>query len=324
MAITKDVLQRSFWALPIGEVLDIFETTRTGLSEEEAAERLIIFKKNILPQKTKLSRLGILFRQFKSPLLVVLIFAGIITSFLHDFRDAGVIFVVVASNIIVGFYQENKAETALAHLKTYIRERARVFRNGQQIEVDASGLVPGDVIHLSQGDRVPADCRVIYTNDFVVDEAILTGESLPITKTTEPSTFKAVLGDRRSMVFSGTLAIQGFAHAVVCTTGGETELGRIASFVAAAEKEKTPIQNAIFHFTVKTSVVLLILTIGVFIMGLLAGKPLLDMFLITVAIVVAAVPEGLPVALTVILAVGVQRLAKKNGVVRKLLAAETL
>jgi len=324
MAIIKDILQRSFWALPIGEVLDILETTRTGLSEEEAAERLSIFKKNVLPHKAKLSRLGIFFRQFKSPLLALLVFAGGITSFLGDFRDAGVIFVVVASNIILGFYQENKAEAALAHLKTYIRERARVFRDGQEIEIDATNLVPGDVVHLSQGDRVPADCRVIYTNDFVVDEAILTGESLPVPKTTEPSSFKAVLGDRRSMVFSGTLAVQGFANAVVCTTGSETELGRIAGMVAAAEKEKTPLQNAIFHFTIKTSSILLILTLGVFVIGLSAGKPLLDMFLIAVAITVAAVPEGLPVALTVILAVGVQRLAKKNGVVRKLLAAETL
>lgn len=322
--VTRDILQRSFWALPIGEVLDILETTRSGLTEEEAKERQALFKKNTLPKRAKLSRLKIFFRQFKSPLLALLLVAAAITLFLKDYKDAGVILAAVLANIVLGFYQENKAETALAHLKSYIRERTRVFRNGQEIEIDAEELVPGDIIHLAQGDRVPADCRLTYLNDFLVDEAILTGESLPVAKTTEPSSFKAVLADRHSMVFSGTLVVQGFANAVVCATGGETELGRIASFVAAAEKEKTPLQRAILRFSLKTSAILLGLTLLVFFGGLYAGKPILDMFLIAVAIAVAAVPEGLPVALTVILAIGVQRLAKKNGVVRKLLAAETL
>lgn len=322
--ITRDILQRSFWALPIGEVLDILETTRSGLTEEEAEERRVIFKKNTLPHTVDLSKLKIFFRQFKSPLLALLTAAAVTTLFLRDFKDAGVIIAAVAANIILGFYQENKAEAALVHLKTYIKERTRVFRNGQEIEIDAEELIPGDIVHLAQGDRVPADCRLVYINDFFVDEAILTGESLPVAKTTEPSSFKAVLGDRRSMVFSGTLIVQGFANAVVCTTGNETELGKIAAFVAQTEKEKTPLQNAIFHFSIKTSIILLALTLTVFFLGIFSGRPLLEMFLIAVAIAVAAVPEGLPVALTVILAIGVQRLAKKNGVVRKLLAAETL
>ncbi len=322
--ITRDVLQRSFWALPVGEVLNILETTRGGLTEEEADERLVIFKKNALPQRRSMSWLTILLRQFKSPLLVLLLAASAVTLFLKDWKDAGVILAAVAANIVLGFYQENKAERALSHLKSYIIERKRVFRNDQEMEIDASELVPGDVIHLAQGDRIPADCRLIYTNDFYVDEAILTGESLPVAKATEPASFKAVLADRKSMVFSGTLAVQGFANAVVCATGNETELGKIASFVAATEKETTPLQNAITSFSIKTSIILVSLTVLVFLLGLSAGKPLLDMFLIAVAITVAAVPEGLPVVLTVILAIGVQRLARRNGVVRKLLAAETL
>ncbi len=324
MAILKDVLQRSFWALPIGEVLDILETTRSGLAEDEAAERRHIFKRNILPHGPALSHLSILFRQFKSPLLVLLLAASGVTLFLKDWKDAGVILAVVVANVILGFYQESKAERALAHLKSYIIEKTRVFRDGQELEMESSELVPGDVIHLAQGDRVPADCRLIYANDCAIDEAILTGESLPVNKNTEPSSFKAVMADRKSMAFSGTLVVQGFANAVVCATGNETELGKIASIVASAEKEQTPLQAAITRFSIKASVALLILTFAVFLMGLYAGKPLLDMFLIGVAIAVAAVPEGLPVALTVILAIGVQRLAKRNGVVRKLLAAETL
>ncbi|TSC82709.1 MAG: Ca2+-transporting ATPase [Parcubacteria group bacterium Gr01-1014_19] len=324
MNITRDILQRSFWALPIGEVLDILETTRGGLSADEVKERRHIFGRGDLPKKMRLSALKIFFGQFKSPLLLLLLGASGVTLFLKDWKDAGVILAAVAANIILGFYQENKAEASLSHLKTYIIERTRVFRDGHEIEEDAAELVPGDIIHLAQGDRVPADCRLIYLNDFVVDEAILTGESLPVNKTTEPSSFKAVLADRKSMVFNGTLVVQGFANAVVCATGKDTELGKIASFVAASEKETTPLQKAILRFSMKTSVILLALTLVVFFLGLYAGKPILDMFLIAVAIAVAAVPEGLPVALTVILAIGVQRLAKKNGIVRKLLAAETL
>ncbi len=324
MNITRDILQRSFWALPIGEVLDILETTRGGLSADEVKERRHIFGRGDLPKKMRLSALKIFFGQFKSPLLLLLLAASGVTLFLKDWKDSGVILAAVAANIILGFYQENKAEASLSHLKTYIIERTRVFRDGQEIEEDAAELVPGDIIHLAQGDRVPADCRLIYLNDFVVDEAILTGESLPVNKTTEPSSFKAVLADRKSMVFNGTLIVQGFANAVVCATGKDTELGKIASFVAASEKETTPLQKAILRFSMKTSIILLALTLLVFFLGLYAGKPILDMFLIAVAIAVAAVPEGLPVALTVILAIGVQRLAKKNGIVRKLLAAETL
>lgn len=322
--ITTDVLKRSFWALPVGEVLDVLETTREGLNEEEIKERQALLRKNVLPRGPRLSRLEIFVRQFKSPLLLLLLIAAAITLFLQDYKDAGVIIAVVMANVALGFYQENKAESALAHLKTYVRERTRVFRNGQELEIDAEDLVPGDIVRLAQGDRIPADCRVIYANDFMVDEAILTGESLPVTKNIDPVSFKDVLADRKSMAFSGTLVVQGFANAVVCATGHYTELGRIAEFVMATEKENTPLQNAIAHFSVKTSLILIVLTLVVFGLGLYSGKPLFDMFLIAVAIAVAAVPEGLPVALTVILAIGVQRLAKKNGVVRKLLAAETL
>src|SRR3989344_3482054 len=260
MAVTKDVLQLSFWALPIGEVLDILETTRAGLSEDDVKERRSLFKENVLPHGPSLSHLSIFFRQFKSPLLALLMAASVITMFLKDWKDAGLILAVVVANVILGFYQESKAERALAHLRSYIIERTRVFRGGQETEINSSELVPGDVVHLAQGDRVPADCRLIYANDFLVDEAILTGESLPVNKTTEPSSFKAVLADRKDMAFSGTLVVQGFANAVVAATGHSTELGKIASIVASAEKEKTPLQAAISRFSLKASVILLGLT----------------------------------------------------------------
>jgi Ca2+-transporting ATPase len=322
--LTREVINRSFWALPVHEVLNILETQTEGLAEESVAERQIIFKKNLLPEQTRLNKIGIIIRQFESPLILLLVAAVVLTALLGDWKDAGFISIVVLANVLLGFYQENKAEAAIAHLKTYIRERARVFRNGQEMEIEAAELVPGDIIRLSQGDRAPADCRLIYNNDLAADESILTGESLPVNKITEPVSFRAVIGDQRCMIFRGTFIVQGVGNAVVCRTGLETELGKIALMVGRSEKEKTPLQQAIIRFSLKASAILMVLTAAVFFGGVIVGKPFSDMFLTAVAIMVAAVPAGLPVAMTVILAIGVQRLSRKNGIVRKLLAAETL
>lgn len=322
--ITKDILSRSFWALPKHEVLDILETSFDGLVEEDAKGRQDIFGRNILLKRNRAAAFQILLRQFESPLIFLLLIAVAITGFLEDYKDAVFIGLAVAINVALGFYQENKAESIIAHIQSYVRERVKVFRSNQELEIDADELVPGDIVHVTQGDRVPADCRLIYINDLMVDESILTGESLPSVKTTEPSSFKAVLGDQRSMIFKGTAVVQGFANAVVCRTGLSTELGKITTLVAAAEKEKTPLQVAISRFALRSSIILVFFTTVIFFIGIALGKSMLEMFLTSVAIAVAAVPEGLPVAMTVILAIGVQRLAERHGVVRKLLAAETL
>ena len=322
--LLKDVINRSFWALSKGEVLTILETSFNGLDEDEALERQKIFGKNSLPKRSRLDAFRILLRQFESPLILLLLTTVIITTLLRDYKDAIFIGLAIVVNVALGFYQENKAEMAIAHIQSYVRERTRVFRDGHEVEVDGENLVSGDIVHVSQGDRVPADCRLIYINDLLVDESILTGESLPVIKTTEPSSFKAVIADQRSMIFKGTTVIQGFANAVVCRTGSMSELGKIAALVSAAEKERTPLQEAITRFSIKASILVVSLTVVIFFLGLTAGKTFLEMFLTSVAIAVAAVPEGLPVALTVILAIGVQRLAGRKGVVRKLLAAETL
>ena len=313
--ITEDITKKSFWALKVSEVLDLLETTNEGISEVEAGERIKSFGKNKIPEQDKTAKIKILLNQFANPLIFLLLIAGFVTALIKDYADAGVIFSAAILNSLLGFYQENKAEEAISRLKSYIEERVRIIRDGKEFEIDTEKLVPGDIIRISQGDRIPADARLIYINDFLVDETILTGESLPVNKNTETVHFNAPIGDQKSMVFSGTLAAQGFANAVVCRTGEDTEIGRIAALVEDQTREETPLQKAITKFSLISGLTLLVLTIAVFFIGVLLGyHSILEMFLISVAILVSAVPEGLPVALTIILAIGVQRLAKKNGI----------
>ena len=323
MSILKSITTKSFWALPVHECLNILETSREGISEEEAQKRIAIFGKNSIPEKSKTTKLKTFLNQFKSPLIFILLIAGTITLATKEYTGAAFIFSAAFINVFLSFYQENKAEAALSHLKTYIEKRARVLRDGREYEIDADDLVPGDMIHISQGERIPCDSRLIYVNNFSVDESMLTGESLPVQKITEAVNFQAVVGDQKCMIFAGTLAIQGFANAMVTTTGRETEIGKIASLVESQES-RTPLQETIIKFSLKASIFLSIATVLIFVLGVYLGKSVFEMFLTSVAILVAAIPEGLPVAMTAILAVGVQRLVKKKGVVRKLLAAEVL
>lgn len=314
-----------FWHLSTEETVRRLETDmESGLSVREVENRLSQLGRNVIQSAHRTARIKIFFNQLKSPLIFVLIVAGLITLSISHYRDSIFIFMAVIVNSILGFYQENKAEHALAELKTYIKQRTRVIRDSQEREIDAEEITVGDVIRLSQGDRVPADARVFFVNDFQVDEAVLTGESLPVSKLTEQSLESAGLSDQDSMIFAGTLVMQGICSAIVCRIGSNTELGKIATLLAASENEKTPLQSAIARFSIYSSIALGVLTLAVFLIGILAGYSNLEMFLMAVAIAVSAVPEGLPISMTVILAVGVERMAKRQGVVRKLAAAEAL
>lgn len=322
--ISRESTARAFWSMSEREVADALETDmHRGLSEAEAKRRRELFGGNAI-QEVHASKFAIFFRQFESPLILILLAAAAMTLSISHFRDTLFILIAVIANVALGFYQEHKAERALSELKSYLRERARVIREGKEYEIDAEHLVPGDLIRLSQGDRVPADTRIIFSNDLQIDEALLTGESLPVEKTADAAPPETELADQRCMAFAGTLVSQGVGTAVVCRTGTATEFGKIAVLVARTEHEATPLQRAIQKFSVRASLFLGVLTIGVFFIGISVGHSYLDMFLTSVAIAVAAIPEGLPVALTVILAVGVERMAKRNGVVRKLVAAEAL
>lgn len=297
---------------------------KLGLSTREAARRLLQFGRNVFETKRGTGRFRIIANQLTSPLILILIAAGGVMLAVSHYRDAIFIFVAVLVNTTLGFWQEYKAERALSKLKAYLRQRARVIRDGKEREIDAEEIVRGDVIRLAQGDRVPADARIIFANDFQIDESILTGESLPVAKSADAVAESLTIVDQTSMVFAGTLVIQGVGSALVCRTDAETELGKIAALLSKTADERTPLQKAIAKLSIILSAVLGFLTLTVFIVGILAGRPTLDMFLMAVAIAVSAIPEGLPISLTVILAIGVERMAKRKGVVRKLVAAEAL
>ncbi|MEK7498619.1 MAG: HAD-IC family P-type ATPase, partial [Patescibacteria group bacterium] len=208
--ITKEIQGQPFWTLTGSETVSLLGTDiNKGLSEEEAEKRLKVFGLNIIESAKNASGFLIFLNQFKSPLILILLFACVVTLFINHYRDAFFIFAAVVVNTVLGFYQEYKAEKALAELKTYLKQRSRVVRNKVDYEIDAAHLVPGDIIRLAQGDRVPADGRVVFINDFQVDESVLTGESLPVSKLVSPVGIDVALGDQHSMVFAGTLVTQG-------------------------------------------------------------------------------------------------------------------
>ncbi|MEJ0053457.1 MAG: HAD-IC family P-type ATPase [bacterium] len=314
-----------YQALPIEDVAALLSSDlEEGLSDREALERARRFGPNILEKEFRAPWLLTLIGQFKSPFVLLLLAASAVTTVIGDYKGSLFILAAVIVNAGLGYYQEHKAERALAELKTYLRQRARVIRDGREREIDATELVPGDLIRLAQGDRVPADARLVFVNDLQADEAVLTGEALPSGKTTEAGAADAGLGDQRSMAFAGTLITQGVGTALVCRTGAMTELGKIAELVGGTENEETPLQAAVRAFSLRASLALGVVTLLIFLAGIYAGEPLAAMFVTAVAIAVSAVPEGLPIAMTVILAIGVQRMARRKGVVRRLAAAEAL
>lgn len=312
------------WAFTVEEVLDKFHSTQQGLSESEADVRLRHFGSNSLPRPKRFTVLGIFARQFASPLIFILVGATLLTIVMHEWIDTIVIGLAILVSVGLGFYQEFRAESALEKLTTYIKERARILRDDTEQEIDSTLLVPGDIIHLSYGSRVPADARVIEAHDLSVDESVLTGESLPVHKDTKELSEGIALPERTNMVYAGTLIVEGSAIALVTATGKYTEIGRIAELVAHTKSEHTPLQKALARLGWVIFIGIVVLVAAIFFLGVGRGEPIIEMMLMAVAISVGAIPEALPIALTVILAVGVERLAARKGIMRNLSAAETL
>jgi Ca2+-transporting ATPase len=310
--------------VPTEDVLASLKTTAQGLSHEEASLRLQQFGHNTLPREKKLSALLLFLRQFENPLIYILFVALVISFAKSHYIDGWIILAVIVLNSVVGFLQEYKANRALEDLHKLIEHKVRVFRDGEETVLNQEHLVPGDVISLSSGDGVPADARILSLKHFEVIEATLTGESEPSVKILNPLPEETPLADRENMVYMGTIVAKGSARAVVTATGLSTELGKVASMLKETVDHRTPIQQQLNNFGKNIAIVLVGINVLIFSIGVIVGRPFFEMFLASVAATVAAIPEGLLTAMVIVLTVGMQRLAKRKGLVRKMIAAETL
>ncbi|MBL7022143.1 HAD-IC family P-type ATPase [Patescibacteria group bacterium] len=299
-------------------------STVEGLSTAEAKKRIKAIGLNILPRGKRLTRIAVFFGQFKSALIYILLMAGIVSMFLGEHVDAYIIFVAVFLNVIIGFIQEGKAQKALQKLQSVIVARALVLRDGGKKTINATDLVPGDIIFLKAGDRIPADARLIEAHDLEVAEAALTGEAAPVDKTIDRMSKGLALADRKNMLYMSTLVSHGLGKAIVIATGINTEIGKIAKLLKETEDEATPLQKKLDKFSRKLGVFILFVCLAIFGIGVAYGNDMVLMFNTAVAIAVSAIPEGLAVAVTVILAIGMQRILKKKALVKRLVAAETL
>jgi magnesium-transporting ATPase (P-type) len=315
----------NWYQLDVNKIFAELNTSESGLTDAEARERLQQFGLNKLAEAEKISKLKILLHQFTSPLIYILLIAAVVTGFLEEYKDTGVILAILLINAIVGYIQEYKAEKNVRALKSMVVARARVLRNGKEVEINGEDVVPGDIVLLASGGRVPADLRLIKTIELKVDESMLTGESIPAEK------MSAVIeedhltpGDQRNMAFMGTVVVNGRAKGVVVATGSRTVLGHIAQDVQEIGVTKSPLQEKIDRFANNIGIIIMVASALLFLIGILVGINAQDMFMTAVAAAVAAIPEGLPIVVTITLAIGVARMAQRHAIIRKLPAVETL
>lgn len=307
------------------EVLELLETPRQGLTSAEAQARLERFGPNALPESPRRSALARLAGQFNNLLIYVLIASGGVTALLGHWTDTIVILAVVFLNAAIGFWQEGRAEDALAGVRSMLSANASVLRDGLRINVPAADLVQGDVVLVEAGDRVPADLRLFEARGLLAQEAALTGESVPVAKDTAPVAREAPLGDRASMMFSGTLATSGRGLGLVVATGSDARIGKIGAMLGEIEEMTTPLLKQIDRFARWLTLIIVAAGAAVFAFAVLVrGYALEDAFLAMVGMAVAAIPEGLPAVMTITLAIGVQRMAARHAIVRRLPAVETL
>jgi cation-transporting P-type ATPase F len=321
----QETPQKDWHILGQEEVIETLGTDLDkGLTTEEAKNRLNKIGKNVFTQKKEKSAIVQFLLQFHQPLIYILIVASGLTVYLQEYIDAVVIFAVVLINAIVGYIQESKAKEAINALAQELKSESQVLREGKKIKIDAEDLVPGDVVLLKSGDRVPADLRLLKVNDLKVDESALTGESLAVEKSTKVVDADTVLGDRENMAYATTIVTFGTGKGVVTATGDISEVGKISESISTAVEIKTPLTKKIDHFSKILLFVILGLAAISFGIGVLQGREFTDMFMASVALAVGAIPEGLPAAITIMLSLGVSKMAKRKAIIRKLVAVETL
>lgn len=311
--------------LPAHEVADLLETdTAKGLDLFTIQGRQEHFGRNVLtPKKTRGPIVRFLL-QFYQPLVIILIGAGIITGLVAEWSDAGVILAVVLVNAVIGFIQESRAVQAIEALARSMTTSTTVLRSGEVRSVSSAELVPGDIVLLQSGDRVPADLRLFQLRELRIDESVLTGESIPVEKGLDAQEHDAVLAERRNMAYASTLVTFGQGRGIVVATGSRTEMGRISHLISAVQTIETPLTRRIAHFSHILLFAILALGLLTFGAGLLHGESVIDMFMAAVALTVGSIPEGLPAAVTIILAVGVSKMARRKAIIRRLPAVETL
>ncbi len=307
------------------EAFERLETSGEGLSHSEVEKRLKKYGPNSLPEAEKISRLKIMLHQFTSPLIYILMVAAIVTFFLGEYIDTGVIVAVLMLNAAIGYFQEYKAESSVRALRSMVVPKTKVVREGREMEIASEHLVPGDVVILTSGMRVPADLRLLKTTELRVEEAALTGESIPVEKMTKSIGEENLTpGDQTNMAFMGTIVVNGRAKGIVVETGSRTVLGQIAREVKELSVTKTPLQQKIVKFAHFIGFLVLGSAFAISLLGFSLNMSIAEIFKIAVAASVAAIPEGLPIVVTITMAIGISRMAKRNAIIRKLPAVETL
>jgi calcium-translocating P-type ATPase len=327
MADSIDVTptEGTVWHAVDAEVVsELLETGRRGLQSAEAARRLEVHGPNELTEEPPPGPLVVFARQFRSPLIFILLVAAIVTALLDEWIDTWVIAAVLLLNAAIGFFQERKAEESVRALRTLISPQARVLRDGHERHLPSRDLVPGDVVLLESGTRVPADIRLSHAVSLHIDESLLTGESLPVHKEEAPVPEAAVLGDRSSMAYAGSVVASGRGRGYVVETGENSQLGAIAAMMRQEVSPDSPLQIRMARLARLVGIVVAIAAVFAFVLGVLLGRDTSEMFRFAVALAVSAIPEGLPVVLTITLAVGVRRMANRKALIRRLAAVETL
>lgn len=320
--------EKLFHTMEAAAVISEMDTDLEGLDEDQVKERLQKYGRNELKEGKKKTVFMMFLEQFKNLMVIILIAAAVISLIVtkgHDLADALIILAVVLINALLGVVQESKAEKALAALKSMSSPYVKVKRQGDVRQIKTEELVPGDIVFIEAGDIVPADMRLIESASLKIEEAALTGESVPVEKEIKPiEKTDIVIGDRKNMSYSSSHVSYGRGMGVVVATGMDTEVGKIAGHLVNTESQETPLQRKLTEMSKILSIGVLLVSVVIFVVGILQKRDPLEMFLTAVSLAVAAIPEGLPAVVTIVLALGVQRMAKQNAIIRKLSAVETL
>lgn len=322
--IPKNKILREFYKLSKEDVLRLLGSSINGISREEAETWLARVGKNVLAESRERGPLAVFWGQFNNFLSYLILAAAVITFILKDYTDSAFIMVVLLINAVVGFYQEYKASNILKELKKYVKYDVHVLRSGREQIIDSSLLVPGDIIFLRGGERVPADARILESHNLFVDESILSGESFPVDKIMEPIRQDVNYLDWKNSVFLGTFVVSGRGMAVATNTGKDSQFGKIISSLQSIEQSETPLQKKISSLSHLLGFTVMALAGLVVLLGFLQGRSMYEVFIAAVALAVSSIPEGLLPAITVVLVLGMKRILKKKGLVKRLAATETL